>query len=311
MQLLGELGTFLQASNESVVNFTSRIRKKGREIVEARKLANNGTEDPVFRVTVGDYCLTCFKRGLKVEIEQRLPPCNTIEDAIEHAIRIEREVNAREELLASAKKEETVPSQPAKSCNICKKNNHSTEACRFKSLTCQICQNQGHSANECRRLPNEQSSVSCQICKKPGHTADRCYNNQNSRSINCQLCQKPGHTAEKCNFQNKFTTFAANWQRQSDSLQCQICKKIGHTANKCFQLKTEASNSNPNVCRYCKRVGHVIENCRTREYYNSRNQPGNGPNPPRTDAPRGSGLPTRPVTTVTMTAPNEDIQPTQ
>jgi len=67
-----------------------------------------------------------------------------------------------------------------KKCDICFKNNHTTEFCYFK--------NKNNSKND--------NKMQCTICSKNNHFTENCRFKNNP--INCQLCDMIGHSAQTC-----------------------------------------------------------------------------------------------------------------
>ena len=96
-QLLGEMGSEYQRDNETVISFANRIRDLGRRIIETQRV-NTGNIDAIFRTSIENNSAECFKRGLKLEIEQRLENAADMEHIVQNAIKTERLVDARKAL---------------------------------------------------------------------------------------------------------------------------------------------------------------------------------------------------------------------
>ncbi|CAG5083023.1 Protein of unknown function [Cotesia congregata] len=143
-QLQGELGCTYQQTDEPVIDFLNRIRRKSREIIECHSgnYSNLSAEAILnFRTTVDTAILEVFTQNLNNEIDERMPICTNIEEALTNAIRIERKLKIRREIGNRTK------TSKVKSRTIENFENftNTTEAC-------QICDNIGHTAKECPQI---------------------------------------------------------------------------------------------------------------------------------------------------------------
>ena len=305
-QLLGELGNEFQHDDENVISFANRIRDIGSKILDAKRISNNGQIPVAYRNSIETTLVDCFKRGLKLEIEQRLltgeDENNDVNDIVKNAIAIERQLAARRDLRKIDQPKfdgNQLKNRRIFSCTICSKVGHEAGNCRNK-LWCQHCKITGHTTESCFKVSKNytQNNTPCQLCNKNGHTANQCHSFQecqickrkghsakncfkikdnNQCRIICQYCDKPGHTADNC-FLLKPKIQSAN--KIEVQLTCQLCQRNGHTANSCRKRSTEVKE-----CRYCKTKGHIIEECRER-IYNEERRAGNEQNLPGTSAAR-------------------------
>lgn len=270
-QLLGELGNEFQRDSESVIAYANRMRDLVNRILEARRI-EIGAVDQAFRTATENNVIECFKRGLRPEIEQRLPEARDIAGIVGNAIQVERNLEAKLALrkpmnkgqekrvhyVEASDNKNTNPGTPKK-CDFCHKTNHTIDQCfalhrqlkntQNVSESCQICNKKGHVAKDCYSL------VTCQLCNKQGHPAKNCRSA--SKMSVCQLCNMPGHTA------NTHFPAKANLSGPTENkvpLVCQICAKTGHTAPNCFKNPKREQTDKP-ICEYCKVSGHTIENC--------------------------------------------------
>lgn len=67
-----------------------------------------------------------------------------------------------------------------KKCEICFKDNHTTEFCYFKN----------------KNISNNNKKMQCTICSRNNHFTENCRFKNNP--INCQLCDMIGHSAQTC-----------------------------------------------------------------------------------------------------------------
>lgn len=302
MQLMGELGSIFQKETENTIAFAAKIKKKAKEILETRKLSGDGANNEEFQTSLKECCLTSFLNGLKPEIEQRLPFCATIEDAVDNAIKTERKIIAQRQLRSGSteNRHKKTHVEPVNTCTICAKNNHTADSCRLNNIHCQTCKKQGHTADRCYKNSNSQTSVMCQLCGKGNHTAKNCNLNPNKIKTTCQLCNLTGHSANQCSTISRFKNL---------SVQCQLCRQSGHTADRCNgNLNAAPKMGEQKQCRYCKNIGHNIEDCRKRKFNNTRTNQGNDQGTSRADARRGP--PTtqeRPVNVVTEASKSGDF----
>ena len=291
------MGSEYQRDNETVISFANRIRDLGRRIIETQRV-NTGNIDAIFRTSIENNSVECFKRGLKPEIEQRLENAADMVHIVQNAIKRERLVDARKALRQEGKgkfenkefrrgtylsqfhnsremgeNSRTTNTHSPVICHYCSKPDHLANRCRqriseinYVQVNCQLCNKEGHSASQCRNLSR------CQLCEKQGHVAKQCHFQSNT----CQICNKAGHVASRC-FQSNSAANRTTTQLEARSqLTCQICSRVGHTAATC-RIKMDKS------CAYCKNNGHTIEDCHKRQY-NERIRPGNEKGLPNTSA---------------------------
>jgi len=318
-QLQGELGCIYQRNEEDVITYANRVKFLGKQILEAYKSAGHALEDGNIKTTVENDMCTCFIRGLKPEIEQRIERELDVQETVADALRIERELRE----MTGLRQGRVVNTGPVvtqeQTCQICFKGGHAANNCRkliqyslqghdFQTnygteiLICQICKKRGHSADKCRlRDPRARQSINvvqgkiitCQLCSKSGHDAKSCQQNFKQKDIKptviCQWCDKTGHSANNC------------WKKQNEEknsenkpkVTCQLCDNLGHSAKDCrVKLNQQSSPNNDTFCRYCKGQGHLLENCQLRIASNNRrkeNNQGNYAGPSGSGTQRGTG----------------------
>ena len=152
-QLLGELGNEFQRDRESVIAFANRVREIGIRILEVKKLEDGGRLDPILRASIDKTIVDSFRRGLKLEIEQRLPQLENeaVGDLVQNAITIERRLEAQRNLRKKViPRFENLNLRPKRTfaCQICNKSNYETAYSKSK-LWCQFGKINGHSLENC------------------------------------------------------------------------------------------------------------------------------------------------------------------
>lgn len=238
-----------------------------------------------------------FKRGLKPEIELRLTPLDNIDDTVDRAIEIERELTSKQALRNRGHARPSQDARQAPTCQICWKTGHTANICREKTgtqgqessnknlgtdiLICQICKKRGHSADECFHRNSR-----AQIPQRPRAPVHHVQNQKpepvtsNSGPI-CQFCATPGHIAKTCPKIRSATS------APTTNLVCQFCERPGHTANRCFKLQNAQqprTNAPPQYqsqqrvtfapsgqnaggrigvesCQICGKTGHSADRC--------------------------------------------------
>ncbi|CAG5093397.1 Protein of unknown function [Cotesia congregata] len=276
-QLQGELGQLYQGKGESVVDYANRLRKKVDEIIECNASDNpNMTEEEnrAFKDKINSSLAAIFTHNLDQEIEQRMPICANVDEALAAAITIERKMKARNELM-SKPKEKTAEEKK-------KKNpvtfTTTTDSRNPKNKT----SNSGNNNNPNKNTNNgngnsnqfDLSKINCRRCRKQGHFAKDCPERQ------CQICYEKGHGAKTC------PQLAKTGQNQYANLRCQLCGQRGHSARYCklnLNQVNPASNPEPSQgnyrhppntgnnnyaqnagmhCDVCGLDNHTQENCR-------------------------------------------------
>lgn len=281
-QLQGELGKMFQKENETVVSFTSRLRKKGQEIVESHKINNADLSEAqltAYQAEINENIKQCFLQGLKPEIDQRMPSCASMKIAYEKAIEIERKLTAKHDLRGREQRKIDTKTPDSKPVKFITDNNS------IKNLKNPLSTNDNkHNYNNSNKIsnPNFQPipGITCQICEKRGHSAKTCYtrlkNLNNPNNEPCQICEKTNHTAKNCYLLNKNPV----------------------------QGRGQSSTTNEGqICRYCKKPGHILKNCRILAAKNSGN-----PNTSFQSGATKDGFAQRPITTVQEMESNDDSQ---
>lgn len=271
-QLQGELGNTCQGENEKVISYANRMKEIAQKIVDAYKYEATRTaaELTAYKTQVQTDLVAAFKRGLKIEIEQRLPDSPTIADVVDNALKVERDLLARDSIRRNNQSRREVKTFLI--CQLCRKEGHEADACSqnlretnvasFGAIRCEYCAQMGHKTENC---PHK---IVCLICQAFGHAAAFCPS-RNQKNI-CHWCGKEGHTLNQCfslkNNQNR--------PRQVTSMQqngeaCQICNKFGHVALECPQRKNSTEEKakqdrNRLICQICNMNGHTGATCRWR-----------------------------------------------
>ena len=161
-----------------------------------------------------------FKQGVSnPKMRQELIVANdvTLADAVKRALRIQEAkiYDSEGEIQAIEPQKFT-----ARKCDICKKDNHTTDRCRFNDKNkpkyyCNNCKITGHSTERCRskkdgnpqqennQLKSDKDKILCLFCGKTGHFAANCFQlpksqgNQPQRP-RCHYCNKIGHLQKDC-----------------------------------------------------------------------------------------------------------------
>ena len=97
-QLTGELGSIYQRCSDSVDDFADRVRGLSEKILEAYRHKNGGDLPKQEKRRVQEMALSCFVRGLKLEIKQGMKSEETLSAATHRAREIEREISDFEHL---------------------------------------------------------------------------------------------------------------------------------------------------------------------------------------------------------------------
>ena len=232
-------------------DFVDRVRGLSEKILEAYRHKNGGDLPEQEKRRVEEMVLSCFVRGLNLEIKQGMKSEETSSAATHRAREIEREISDFEHLrVGDTTKPQTNNSDRRTNIRTIEaSNNNTTDLQKTGNLAvCQLCSKKGHIASVCHSKPSEPVLPTCQLCNKIGHTADKCpplaVATQGERSKACQRCGRTGHVAENC--------FSLSKDADGQGLRiCQFCGKRGHLADKCFSIP----------CRYCGITGHLSDSC--------------------------------------------------
>ena len=155
--------------------------------------------------------ISCFRRGLKPQIETRLPLNLAVEEVMKKAVEIEKQYNTRASLLASVTRHEN-RHKSVLACDTCQMEGHISKDCPRNQKFCKYCKTPGHTEEYCYQK-KKQNKETCQTCGRSGHNSKTCYTN-----ATCQLCGRTGHTAIRCR----------NGKSQSTGVVCQLCQESGH-----------------------------------------------------------------------------------
>lgn len=133
-----------QQTQEPVIDFLNRIRRKSREIIECHSgnYFNLSSEAILNLKTMVDSAIfEVFTQNLNNEIDERMPICNNIEEASTNVIRIERKLKVRREL-----------SNRTKTSKVKSRTIENFEIFTVTTEACQICDSLGHTAKECPQI---------------------------------------------------------------------------------------------------------------------------------------------------------------
>lgn len=238
-QLQGELGNIFMKENESVISYANRVKELSDQIFDSYRLSSkDGKLSKTMLETLEVDIMTCFRRGLRPELEIRIPDCITLKETTNKALEAERKLNAVVEL----RKE-----------NSCRPNNAKITFASADIVVCQNCNVEGHTSRTCRR--SEKNQYSSQ------HRYQRSVFRMKQRPPVYYLRRgmSPSFSEQKHSpLQLRFSGFPQNLHNKTNS---QFPNKN--------DFRTNQQNRFFNVtCKYCKNRGHVIKNCRKREYNN-------------------------------------------
>ena len=167
--MFGKLGYEIQSDNEGVIPFANRLRENGSRIFEKKK-KEDGTVSLKDKKEVEEAIISCFSRGLKPQIETRLPLDLAVEEVMKKAVEVEKQYNTRASLLASVTRHEN----------------------RHKSvLACDTCQREGHISKDGPR-----NQKFCKYCKTPAHNEEYCYLKKKQNKETCQICGRSEHNSK-------------------------------------------------------------------------------------------------------------------
>ena len=208
-QLSAELGSVTQLKNESVLEFGSRV-------TEIHKNLNMSVQETFDKVEIAGLlpgtkkiAIKSFLTGLDNKIDAKIINKNfeTLQEAIDAAIIIEREVKEREQ-----RRENNLSTQ--------RTVHHITEHQNTRERSPL---NRGFSQLSSQRI--DKSNVTCHLCGKPGHYKSNCflrnnknYNNRMTQAKFCTFCKREGHIIDECRRKKYY---------------CQQCKVNGHTFDYC------------------------------------------------------------------------------
>ena len=247
-ELYGKLEEILQNENESVINYTNRIRDLVIRIKEIKKSDNNITAQQLrdFENQLDNDAARYFKDGLKFEIRANLGDYVTLQDNSLAAINIENKQNRQRAQKSSLGEISQInnayssftPTRRTVMCQICHDRNHEALFCR--AAACVYCKNSDHFSNDCTVVKNKIQLI-CRYCSKIGHSISSCKLNLTPGN-HCQYCQEMGHEVSQCPFIREYEV-------------CWKCMKSGHNPNTCQFI------NKPELCENCNKTGHTIQNC--------------------------------------------------
>ena len=131
-----------------------------------------------------EIIVTCFRRGLKPEIESRLPLDLAVDTVMKKAVEVEKQINSRASLLASVTRNDN-RNKSVFVCDTCQKEGHVSKDCPRSQRFSKHCKIPGHTEEFCFQKGKENQVRICQTCGRPGHDSKACY-----RNAICQLCKK-------------------------------------------------------------------------------------------------------------------------
>lgn len=236
-QVQGKLGSVYQKEHEDVISYANRVRDLGKRVLSAYT-NEHGTVTKVFRDSTDESIKLSFIRGLKPDIESRIPSVHTFSEAIATAIRIEKENLSRTALR---------PSQPTGRINTTGRSYRAAvNHVQSEGIICQLCSKHGHTASKCWWLhgkPKDLAGPSPHNRKEAPtsqqtHTKTRevayvpqtTRETQASQPVNepkvCRYCKIPGHIINECRKRAYNNALKEKQQSQGNS---QIFSETGAT----------------------------------------------------------------------------------
>lgn len=223
--LINEISNCKQRSNENIDAYASRIKSLRTQFL---RIAERGDQ------TIETICVNGFKRGLlNFKIQNALLGCeaNDLSSVIERAVNIESEIG----LTQGGR----INYFNKLNCNICGRNNHSTNQCRFQRnhIKCEICNRNNHQTHQCRFNRNHQSfTQSINYGQGPGNQ-DNYGNRQNTFRPHNNFSQSNNN-----NYQRNYQTVGQNNNQGSNQ------RNLQNTSNNRINRLTNPGNeSSPTV----------------------------------------------------------------
>lgn len=210
-QALINLGRCYQRFDETVINFSTRVKLLGRQIIEEDLEDAAEGEALGLEKKCNQLVLNQFKIGLRREIIEKVGTVFMRETdlTIEKAVQIANFEELNQLTLKSRNKVAPVFHTEINSpfCSICRKTNHIAADCYFKDkkITCNFCRKLNHTEENCwlknKRVTHNQTSPrenevtqvpqghrvfkSCNFCNRKGHVENECWKkNRNIVSTN-------------------------------------------------------------------------------------------------------------------------------
>lgn len=164
-QLMEELNTIKQNSNESVTSFYNRIDKLYTRILNSLTFKN--PSEKIGRCeTIREIALQRFILHSAPEISRflRSKQLESLSDALNAAIEEER-----------ASQVSKLTHQPSKFCTYCKKNNHNNRDCYKRKQMSVNTVTQSGSNSTTPNINQNNGQKFCKYCKKKGHLINQCF----------------------------------------------------------------------------------------------------------------------------------------
>ena len=288
-QLQGHLGNMIQEEGESVIKFVNRVRDTGLRISETYKMEGRHTPEEIerFKTTTEANVMECFKRGLRADIEHKLGAAATLRDLVRDAIKIERELFAKDSLRKTNHRENR--RRNVYTCHCSKPDSLQNE---FEEGDFSICNAYQGSYNKCAWCSGNHLVKECpEILSKIEQNAKGV-----SSQVVCGWCSSTTHSMKDCVLAKRDLL---------GSKYCQLCNKFGHSAPYCraYDIKKNETVEKPNAvkgyCRYCKEeVNHTLENCPKKAKYDAYKASKNSQTPLGASDQKGSKPENRSINTI-------------
>lgn len=190
-QVQGKLGNIFQKDNENVVSYANRVRILAKRIKDAYQ-NEHGTVTEEFQKSVEINACSCFKHGLRSEIEMRMPAITGFAETIAEAVRIEKENLARMGLRNQKAYRETGRFEHNRVNQVVS-----------EILVCQLCKRKGHAADTCWKFLNSSNQPYPNAPTSTEGTdkypiVQQGQDPQTNKGKMCRYCKAPGHLLEEC-----------------------------------------------------------------------------------------------------------------
>ena len=189
--LYAELGSIYQERGESVNKFASRVHAIGREMIRAftKEKERIGSEVKTFKEEVNTYMRINFRRGLKEEIDMRLP--SKAFEKLEALVKAAVEIDEKNKIKQAAENRRPFRRISTIRSKDPRDESYSLEADSDKEETVRVSK-----VSFKRGLTQK---IQCPLCHEVDHSALDCpYNPKNKKKLEFIICGDEGHIAKNC-----------------------------------------------------------------------------------------------------------------